>query len=70
MIFKAEASHFSKEHGLPNVHKQYTTMPSFRPIIDTTGTPHYNAGTFLANVLNSLASDEFSLSDSFWPFQI
>ena len=26
-------------------------MPPFRPIIDTTGTPHYNVGKFLANSL-------------------
>ena len=40
-------------------------MPPFRPIIDTTGTPHYNVGKFLAKLLNPLAQNEYTLRDSF-----
>ena len=40
-------------------------MPPFRPIIDTTGTPHYNVGKFLAKLLNPLAQNECTLRDSF-----
>ena len=33
--------------------------------IDTTGTPHYNVGKFLAKLLNPLAQNEYTLRDSF-----
>ena len=36
-----------------------------RPIIDTTGTPHCNVGKFLAELLNPLAHNEYTLRDSF-----
>jgi hypothetical protein len=52
-------------HGLPKVHKHYNDLPPFRPIIDTTGTPHYNVGKFLAKLLNPLAQNEYTLRDSF-----
>ena len=39
--------------------------PQFRPIIDTTGAPHYNVGKFLAELLNPLAHNEYTLRDSF-----
>ena len=28
----------AKAHGLPKIHKNYSDMPKFRPISDTTGT--------------------------------
>ena len=27
-------------HGLPKIHKSYYMLPSFRPVVDTTNTPH------------------------------
>ena len=36
----------------------------FRPIVYTTGTPHYCVGMFLTNLLNPLAMKEFTLKDS------
>ena len=55
----------ARAHGLPKIHKEYNNIPKFRPIVDTTGTPHYSAGKFLTNLLNPLAMNEFTLKDSF-----
>ena len=55
----------ARTQGLPKVHKEYRNIPKFRPIVDTTGRPHYSVGKFLTNLLNPLAMDEFILKDSF-----
>ena len=47
----------ARAHGLPKTHKEYEAMPSFRPIIDTTGTTHSSIGKYFTN--------EFTLKDSF-----
>ena len=49
--------------GLPKTHKKFDTLSKFRPIIDTTNTPHYNVGKFLSNLLHPLT--DYSLTDSF-----
>ena len=59
------AAHSSRAHGLSKTHKTFSFLPQFRPIIDTTNTPHYNVGKFLSSLLNPLTINEFSLSDSF-----
>ena len=43
-FLRPKAAHFGRAYGLPKVHKHYNDSPPFRPIIDTTGTPHYNVG--------------------------
>ena len=55
----------AKAHGLTKTHKPFSTIPKFRPIIDTTGTPYYGVGKFLTSILNPLTQNEFSLKDSF-----
>ena len=60
-----ELSILKADKGLPKMHKHYENTPKFRPIIDTTGTPHYNVGKFLAELLNPLAHNEYTLRDSF-----
>ena len=55
----------ARAHGLPKIHKEYSSIPKFRPIVVTTGTPHYSTGKFLTNLLNQLAMNEFTLKDSF-----
>ena len=40
-------------------------IPKFKPIIDTTGTTHCLVGKHLANLLNSLTINEYSVKDSF-----
>ena len=57
--------HFGRAHDLPKTQKKFDTLPTFRPIIDTTNTPHYNAGKFLTSLLNPLTLNAHSLSDSF-----
>ena len=54
-----------RAHRLPKIHKQFNNIPSFRPIVDTTNTPHYNVGKYLANLLNSLTQNDFVVKDSF-----
>ncbi len=54
-----------RAHGLPKIHKQYSALPTFRPIINTTNTPHYNLGKFLSKLLDPLTLNEFTLTDSF-----
>ena len=55
----------ARAHGLPKTHKEYSNIPKFRPIVCTTGMPHYSAGKFLTVLLNPLAMNEFTLKDSF-----
>ena len=59
------AAHFGRAHGLSKTHKKFDTLLTFRPIIDTTNTPHYNVGKFLSSLLNPLTLNAHSLSDSF-----
>ena len=59
------ASSFGRAHGMPKIHKTYTDIPLFRPIVDTTTTPHYNVGKFLSSLLNPLTINEYHLTDSF-----
>ena len=54
----------ARAHALPKIHKRCSNIPKFRPIVDTTGTPHYSAGKFLTNLLNLLSINEFTLKDS------
>ena len=55
----------ARAHGLPKIHKTFETIPSFRPIVDTTGTTHYSVGKYLSNLLNPLTHNEYTLKDSF-----
>ena len=54
-----------RAHCLPKIHKEYSNMPKFRPIVYTRGTPHYSTGKFLTNLLNPLSMNEYTLKDSF-----
>ena len=47
------------------MHKEFDTIPKFHPIIDTTGTPYYDVGKYLAKLLNPLTTNEFFPKDSF-----
>lgn len=48
----------ARAHGLPKIHKVYDILPPFRPIVDTTGTPYYGIGKFLADPLNPLTQND------------
>ena len=62
---RPKAPQVGRAHGLPKIHKSYNTLPSFRPIIDTTNTPHYGVGKFLTRLLSPLTQNEYSGKDSF-----
>lgn len=55
----------ARAHGLPKIHKKFDKLPKFRPIIDTTGSSHYNLGKYLTRLLNLLTLNDFMLKDSF-----
>ena len=61
----AKAAQVGRAHGLPKIHRKYTDLPSFRPIIDTTNTPHYGVGKFLTRLLSPLTQNIYSIKDSF-----
>ena len=37
-------------HRLPKIHKVFENIPSFHPIIGTTGTKHYSVGKYLSKL--------------------
>ena len=39
-LMRPKFGQVERAHGLPKIHKQFNNIPSFRPIIDTTNTPH------------------------------
>ena len=55
----------ARARGLPKIHKDYDSLPKFRPIIDTIGTPYHGIGKFLKNLLNPLTQNEYTVKDSF-----
>ena len=64
-FMRPKAASLGRAHGLPKTHKQFSDIPAFRPIIDTTTTPHYNVGKFLASLLNPLTINDYNLKDTF-----
>ena len=60
-----KAAQVGRAHGLPKIHKKYTDLLSFRPLIDTTNTPHCGVGKFLTPLLNPLIQNVYSVKDSF-----
>ena len=55
----------ARVHGLPKIHRSYDTLPSFRPIVDTTNTLHYGIGKYLPSLLNPLTHNDYSVKDSY-----
>ena len=53
----------TKAHSIPKIDKTFTNIPSFIPIKDTTGSIHYLVGKYLAQLLNPLTNNEFTLKD-------
>ena len=62
---RPKSAQVGRTHGLPKILKRYTDLPSFRPIIDTTNTPHYGFGKFLTRLLNPLTQNVYSKKDLF-----
>ena len=56
----------AKASGLPKIHIQFDNLPSFWPIIETTGSAHYHLTVnFLVNLLKPLTTYQFTFDDSF-----
>ena len=55
-----------RAHVLPKIHKTFTVLPTFRPIVDTTSTCYYNVSCYLTELLNPLTQNEFIIRDSFY----
>ena len=60
-----KSAKLARAQGLPKIHKVFENIPSFRSIIDTTGTTHYSVGKYLSELLNPLAHNAYSLKNSF-----
>ena len=54
-----------RAHSLPKIHNDYQDIPPFRPIVDTTSTPHYGTGKCLSSLPNPLTINNYSIEDSF-----
>ena len=54
-----------RAHGLRKIHKTFTTLLPFCPIIDTTGTTHYLIRKYISSLLNPLTLNVYTLKDSF-----
>ncbi len=55
----------ARAHGLPKTHKSFDNLPSFHPIILSTGTAYQLVAKYLSSLLNPLTHNEFKLRDSF-----
>ena len=55
----------ARAHRLPKIHKSYDTLPSFRPIVDTTNSPDHGIGKHLLSLLNPLTPYAYSVKDTF-----
>ena len=55
----------ARAHSWPNIHKHYSNIPKFRPIVDNSGTPHFFVGKFVTNLLNAPSLNELTLKESF-----
>ena len=52
----------ARAHGLPKTHKSFDNSPTFRPIIDTTGTAYQPLAKYLSSLLNPLTNYETALT--------
>ena len=64
-LMRPKSGHLGRANGLPKIHKVYDVLPPFRPIVDTTNTPHYGIGKFLSTLLNPLTLNDYTVKDSF-----
>ena len=64
-LMRSKFAQIGHAHGLPKIHKDYQDIPLFRPIVDTTSTPHYGIGKYLSSLLNPLTINNYSIEDSF-----
>ena len=51
--------------GLPKIHKVFTNIPKFCPIIDMTNMSYYKVGQYLSSLLQQLTINNYTRKDSF-----
>ena len=51
-----------RAHRTPKIYKEYSTLPPFRPIIETIATNHYSID--ITKLTNPLAANEYSLMEA------
>ena len=64
-MIRPQSAKPARAHGLPKIHKKFDKLPKFRPIINTTGTTHYQIGKFLSELLHLLTTNEHTVKDTF-----
>ena len=64
-LMRPKFARIGRTHCLPKIHKDYQDIPPFRPIVDTTSTPHYGIEKYLSSLLNPLIINNYSIEDSF-----
>ena len=64
-LMRPRSAQIGRAHRLPKIHKEFTNLPPFRPIIDTTNTPYYEVGKFLTSLLQPLTKNQYVVKDSF-----
>ena len=52
-------------YGLPKMHKPFTRLPAFRPIISSIGTFNYNLAKHLGSMLAEVVPCQYSSADTF-----
>ena len=62
---RPNSAQLGRAHSLPKIHKVFTNIPKFRPIIDTTNTPYSKIGQYLSSFLQPLTVNNYTLKDSF-----
>ena len=64
-LVRPKAAKPARAHGLQKIHKKFDKIPKLRPIVDTTGTTHYEVGKFLSQLLQPLTKNEHTVKDTF-----
>ena len=64
-LMQPKFAQIGRAHGLPKTHEDYQDIPPFRPIVDSTSTPHYGIGKCLSSLLNPLTINNYYVEDSF-----
>ena len=62
---RSKFAQINRGHGLPKTHKKFEFLLPFREKVDTINTPYYSIAKFLANLLNPLTLNNFTVKDSF-----
>ena len=52
-------------YGLPKIHKQFSTVPPFRPVVSSIGTFNYHLARYLGSLLTPILPMEYAAKDTF-----